>query len=403
MKCAINGAGIAGPTLAFWLRKSGHEVCLIEQSPEPRHGGYIIDFWGAGYTIAEKMGLLPRILELGYKVDEVRLVDDAGRKVGGFDADVFARSTGGRFTSLLRSDLASAIYGALDDEVETIFGDSVAGLAEEDGCVRVAFEKAPTREFDLVIGADGLHSRVRELAFGAEQDFEVPLGYHIAAFEAEGYGPRDELVYLTHAVPGRQVSRFSMRDDRTLFLCVLRDDYLPSEKPSTDSGRKAIVREVFDGIGWEWPQISGEMEEAGDIYFDSVSQIRMNRWTTGRTTLIGDAAACVSLLAGEGTGLAMVEAYVLAGELSACEGDYITAFRRYEERLMPFLRRKQESAASFASSFVPRTALGIEFRNLVTRLFRIPLVAQYFIGRDLIDDISLPEYGPAGSNVQDSQ
>jgi len=123
-----------------------------------------------------------------------------------------------------------------------------------------------------------------------------------------------------------------------------------------------------------------------------VSQIRMDHWTTGRTALIGDAAACVSLLAGEGTGLAMGQAYVLAGELGACGGDYGVAFARYQELLMPFLKRKQGSAARFASSFAPKTALGIAFRNWVTRLMGLPFVADFFIGRELRDDIVLPEY-----------
>jgi 2-polyprenyl-6-methoxyphenol hydroxylase-like FAD-dependent oxidoreductase len=135
------------------------------------------------------------------------------------------------------------------------------------------------------------------------------------------------------------------------------------------------------------------MEGVDNVYFDRVSQIRMDRWTKGRTALIGDAAACVSLLAGEGTGLAMAEAYVLAGELRDCGGDPIAAFARYQARMMPFLKRKQESAAKFASSFAPKSAWGITLRNLVTRLFRIPSFADYFVGRDLRDDIELPDYG----------
>lgn len=134
------------------------------------------------------------------------------------------------------------------------------------------------------------------------------------------------------------------------------------------------------------------MEHVDDIYFDSVSQIRMDRWSKGRTVLIGDAAACVSLLAGEGTGLAMGEAYILAGELNRCGGDHTRAFERYQSLMMPFIRQKQASAAKFASSFVPATALGISFRNLVTRLMNIPLIANYFVGRDLNDRIDLPDY-----------
>ncbi len=393
MRIVINGVGIAGPTLAYWLGKAGHEVVLVEESPQLRSGGYIIDFWGLGYDIAEKMGLIPRIRELGYQVREVRFVDRRSCKSGGFSVDVFGRLTRGRFTSLRRSDLAATIYYALNGQVETIFGDSVARVENEGRYVRVSFDHAAPRKFDLVIGADGLHSRLRQLAFGPEADFEVSLGYHVAAFEVEGYRPRDELVYVSHGVPGRQISRFSMRNDKTLFLFVFRDEYLPTKSLSTEQDRKSALTSVFAEVGWECPRILAAMENVSEIYFDRVSQIRMDRWTTGRMALLGDAAACVSLLAGEGTGLAIGEAYVLAGELHVCGGDHSVAFARYQERMMPFLRRKQAAAAKFASSFAPKSAIGITFRNLVTPLLRIPFVADFFIGRDLGDAVVLPDYG----------
>ena len=149
---------------------------------------------------------------------------------------------------------------------------------------------------------------------------------------------------------------------------------------------------MFADVGWECPRILAAMGDVGDVYFDRVSQIRMDRWTRGRTALIGDAAACVSLMAGEGTGLAMAEAYVLAGELRNCGGDPGAAFARYQERMMPFLKRKQRTAAKFASSFAPKSAFGITFRNLVTRLFRLPFLPELLLGRDLRDDIELPDY-----------
>ena len=392
MRIAINGAGIAGLSLAYWLRQSGHEVLLIEESPQLRSGGYAIDFWGIGYDIAEKMGLLLQIRELGYQVKEMRYVNRHGRRSGGFPVDIFARMTNGRFIELRRSDLAATIYGALDEKVETIFGDSVARIEDEADRVRIDFDHAAPREVDLVIGADGLHSRVRRLAFGPEAEFEVPLGYHVAAFEVEGYRPRDELVAVSHAVPGRQITRLSLRNDKTLFLFVFRDEYLTAESPSKERERKSVLKSVFADVGWECPRILAAMENADGLYFDRVSQIRMDNWTKGRTALIGDAAACVSLLAGEGTGLAMAEAYVLAGELQRCGDDHITAFARYQERMMPFLKHKQESAVKFASSFAPKTALGITFRNTVTRLLRIPFIANFFIGRAVRDDIELPDY-----------
>lgn len=392
MKIAINGAGIAGPTLAWWLAEYGHEPVLIEQAPELRHGGYIVDFWGLGYDIVEMMGLIPDIRARGYQVQEVRFVDERGRKAGGFEAAVFERMAEGRFTSLRRSDVSGVIYDAVKDRCETIFGDSIARIEEDGGGVRVGFEHAAEREFDLAIGADGLHSRVRSLAFGEEARFEKFLSYHVAAFEVAGYDPRDELVYVSHSAPGLQVSRFSMREDRTLFLFVFHDEHFSGTTPQDDAGRKAELNRIFGGVGWECPQILAAMEGVDDIYFDRVSQIRMERWTKGRVALAGDAAACVSLLAGEGTGLAIAEAYVLAGELHRAGGDFSRAFAEYEKRLMRFVRRKQEGAAKFAASFAPRTASGIFIRNWVTKLMRIPFVAERLIGNDLRDDIDLPEY-----------
>jgi 2-polyprenyl-6-methoxyphenol hydroxylase-like FAD-dependent oxidoreductase len=391
MRIVINGAGVAGPTLAYWLTRSHHEVTLIEQSPQLRDGGYVIDFWGVGYDIAEKMGVLPKVKELGYQVREVRFVDRHGDKVGGFSADVFGRMTNDRFTSLKRSDLAGAIYQALHGKVETIFGNSVASIEDTGKCVRVGFDYGAPREVDLVIGADGLHSRVRQLAFGAQQWSEISLGYHVAACEVVGYRARDELVYVSHGIAGRQISRFSMRNDKTLFLFVFHDDYL-LDNPSSDAERKTALKAIFSNMGWESPQILAAMEGAEDIYFDRVSQIRMDSWTTGRAALIGDAAACVSLLAGEGTGLAMAEAYVLAYELCNSGDDYRAAFAHYQDRMKLFLKRKQESAANFASAFAPKSAFGITFRNLVTQLLGIRFVADYFIGRALRDDFMLPMY-----------
>jgi 2-polyprenyl-6-methoxyphenol hydroxylase-like FAD-dependent oxidoreductase len=387
LRIVINGIGVAGPALAYWLSQSGHEVLLVEAAPRLRTDGYVVDFWGIGYDIAERMGLIDEIRVLGYRVRQVRYVDKRGRTKGGFDVDVFDRMTHGRFTSVRRSDISATMYRAIEGKVEAIFGDSVASVGDHGDGVRVGFDHAPAREVDLVIGADGLHSRVRRLAFGPTSGFEVSLGYHVAAFEVDSYRPREELVFISHNLPGRQISRFSMRDDTTLFLFIFRDELM-----SGSGDAKSIVRRVFADAGWEWPLIEASIDRATGIYFDTVSQIRMNHWTKGRVALVGDAAACVSLMAGEGTGLAITEAYVLAGELHACGGDVATAFARYEQRLMPFLLKKQHAAARLAASFAPKTSAGILFRDQITRLLQVRFLADLAIGRALRDDITLPRY-----------
>ena len=392
MRVAISGAGIAGPSLAYWLQRSGHEVVLVEKSPQFRTGGYGVDFWGAGYTVAERMGILPAVRAHGYIFREVRIVDERGQKVGGFSTEVLLQSMKDRFTSVPRGDLAAVIYQTIENRVETVFDNSISAIDERATGVLVSFEHGAARDFDLVIGADGLHSRVRDLVFGPESQFEKQLGYRVAVFEVEGYRPRDELVFVTYSTPGRQVGRIAARGDRTLFSFLFASDRLTSPEPRNAIERKAVLHQVFADAGWECPQVLQAMDQVSDVYYDRVSQIRMDGWSKGRVILIGDAAACVSLLAGEGAGLAMSEAYVLAGELNRAGEDYPTAYRRYEQLLRPFVEARQKSARYFAPAFVPKTRAGVWIRNQVTKLMDFPPLAHYFLIRELRADFELPNY-----------
>jgi 2-polyprenyl-6-methoxyphenol hydroxylase-like FAD-dependent oxidoreductase len=382
----ISGIGIAGPTLAYWLACCGFRPTLIEQAPARRRGGYIVDFWGLGYDIAEKMGLLPDLNRRSYTVKEVRFVDTDGHRAGGFGVDVFRKLTGGRYLSLPRSDLADAIYDTVQRSCETIFNDSIVSLQNTASDVTVKFERAAPRTFDLVIGADGLHSRVRSIVFGPESRFARFLGYAVAAFDAKQYRPRDEGAYVSFGLPGRQISRFAVRDDRTAFLMVFQ----PSHLLHDSSSQKLALHDVFGHAGWECEQILATLDRTENFYFDSVNQIRMERWSHGRVALVGDAAFAPSLLAGQGAALAMTAAYVLAGELAASRGQYQLAFRHYERMLRPFIDSKQKAA--FATTFVPRTRLGLFVRNQLTKALRFPAVANVLIGRDLIDRLTLPSY-----------
>ena len=198
----IVGAGIAGPTLAYWLQRAGYEPTLVERAPELRRGGYLIDFWGAGFDVADQMGIVSDVTRRGYHLTEVRQVDDEGRRITAFDPELFVRGTSGRYVSIARSELAAIIYDALGGRVESIFGDGVRALDDDGSRVRVTFDSGTTRDFDLVIGADGLHSQVRRLAFGPEERFEKYLGITVAAFDLEGYRPRDELVAVMYTSVG---------------------------------------------------------------------------------------------------------------------------------------------------------------------------------------------------------
>ncbi|MGO9699317.1 MAG: FAD-binding domain [Xanthobacteraceae bacterium] len=387
----ISGIGIAGATLAYWLGQFGFTPTLVEQAPRPRTGGYVIDFWGRGYDIAEKMGLVPELKGEGYDIRELRIVDASGRRIGGFGVDVFRKLTHGRYVSIARADLARLIYRGIENRFETIFGDGIAHIAQDDDGVQVNFKHAAPRRFDFVIGADGLHSAVRKLVFGPEDRFEKYLGYYVAAFEVDGYPNRDEQVYVSYEFPGKQVARFAMREGRTLFLFVFAaNEPLPID-PRDTSSQKTRLHAEFDYGGWECPQIMTELDSCDDLYFDSVSQIRLDSWSRGRVALVGDAAFCPSLLAGQGSALAMIAAYVLAGELATADRVQI-AFRRYEQLLQPFIIGKQKAAERFARSFAPKTQFGLFVRNQVTKAFAIPLVASLTLGRLVHDAIDLPSY-----------
>jgi 2-polyprenyl-6-methoxyphenol hydroxylase-like FAD-dependent oxidoreductase len=390
MKILISGAGIAGPSLAFWLREHGFQPTIVERAPRLRSGGYIVDFWGAGFEVADRMHLVPAILQRGYQFKEVREVGRSGRRVGGFAVRAIARASGGRFTSVPRSDLSAVIFETLGNRVETIFDDSITAIEDRGSEVRVQFERTPPRTFDLVIGAGGLHSHVRRLVFGEAARFERYLGLKVAAFSVEGYRPRDELVYVTHTDVGQQVGRFAMRDDRTTFIFVWRD---PSpEIPGDLARQKAYLRERFSRSGWECPQILDALEHVDTLYIDRVSQIHMDRWTQGRVALVGDAAFCVSLLGGQGSALAMTAAYILAGELKRANGDHRAAFAAYQERLGAFIAGKQQAAVRLSPFFAPTSRFGLFLRNQITKLMAIPFVAQLAVGREFRDRVQLPEY-----------
>ena len=394
----ISGIGIAGPTLAYWLALYGFRSTLVENAPQLRAGGYVIDFWGRGFDVAEKMGILPAIKREGYDVKELRLVGGRGRRIGGFNADVFRAATNGRYVSIPRSELAKIIYQEIEGSCETIFGDSATKIEQNAHRVRVSFQRTAPRDFDIVIGADGLHSVVRKLIFGKDDRFEKYLGYSVAAFAVNSYRPRDEDVYVSYGVPGKQVGRFTMRDDRTMFLFVFADNQDRLIDPQDTNAHKDALRAEFGQAGWECPQILAAMESCDEVYFDRVSQIRMDKWSQGRIGLIGDAAFCPSLLAGQGAALAMVAAYVLAGELSRLGSQPQGAFERYEERLRPFITGKQKAAVQFAGSFAPKTRLGLFFRNQITKAFKRPLIAKLLMGSSLLDPIDLPDY-PAPQNA----
>lgn len=391
-KILISGAGIAGPCLAYWLQRYGFEPVLIERAPGLRTGGYIIDFWGLGFEVADKMGLVPALRRDGYRIDEVRLVDAQGRRIGGFSARAFQNLVGERYLSILRGDLSRLIFDSLDKRTRTIFGDTITEIQQDSAGVTVALRVGAPERFDLVIGAGGLHSPVRRLVFGLPDWYERYLGYYVACFSAENYPWRDPHAYVTYTIPGMQVSRYALRDNRSVFMLAFASDMILPAGPHDLVAQKEILNRMFRCSGWECRDILRALEGCEELYFDTVTQIRMQSWQEGRVALVGDACFCPSLLAGQGSALAMAAAYILAGELAKADGDHQIAFPAYERMLQPLMARKQQAAERFARSFLPRTDLGIVVRNYATRLMNFPMVARFFMGSLLSDALTLPSY-----------
>jgi len=393
MRILISGAGIAGPTLAYWLLRHGFQPTIVERASSLRKGGYVIDFWGLGYDVAEKMNLLDQLRSRGVQADELRFVGREGRRVGGFSTDIFQSNLGDRFISILRSDLAALIYETVASEIDTVFGETITSISEDSAGVDVTFSNGSNGRFDLVIGADGLHSPVRRLVFGLDTSFEKNLGYMAAAFSTTGYEPRDEGVYVCYSSPGKQIARYALSKNRTVFFLIFAAD--ESGPSAAYDDKEHCVRKlemVFGNEGWESERMLRAMRSCDDLYLDRVSQIRMPSWSEGRVALVGDAAFCPSLLAGQGAALAMAGSYTLAGELKESNGDYKTAFKRYEEKLRPFIAEKQKGAENFASWFAPKTTVGIFVRNQITKLFSIPVFAHRFVGASIADRLSLRDY-----------
>jgi 2-polyprenyl-6-methoxyphenol hydroxylase-like FAD-dependent oxidoreductase len=389
----ISGLGVAGPTLVYWLKAAGFEPTLVEHAPAPRSGGYVIDFWGLGYDIAELIGIRDELNQIGYHIQEMRIVDKRGKTVAGFGTKVFLELTDGRYVTIARSALSRILTEKIANSVEIIFGNGIQNLQEYGDGVEVTFDQGGTRRFDLVVGADGLHSTVRRLIFGPQNHFEKQLGYMVAAFETTAYRPRDDDVYVMWSDPGRMVGRVTLRDDRTLILFVFTADGAAVPNLPDLAGQKALLHARFGGNVWECPRILDALESTDNLYFDRVSQIRMPSWSKGRVALVGDAAYCVSLVAGQGSALAMTGAYVLAGELAKSSGRYPEGFANYEKLLRRFIDDKQRGAERFAGAFAPKTRWGLFFRNQIINVAANPGFARVALGKSIVDNLKLPDYG----------
>jgi 2-polyprenyl-6-methoxyphenol hydroxylase-like FAD-dependent oxidoreductase len=366
----ISGGGIAGSTLAYWLARHGFGVTVVERSTGLRSSGSPVDVKGPAVDVAEQMGVMQRLREAGTDTKGLTFVNAAGRRVGRISMRAMQGSAGSREVELPRGDLATILYDASLDHAEYLWDDSITAVDQDEDGVNVTLDRAGLRRFDLVIGADGLHSNVRRLAFGPESDFVHHMGMYVATMPLDGSAEnrREVLMYNT---PGRAVSISPIPSGAMAFF-AFRSPAAPDFNHRDTGQHKRMLTAAYADVSWRVPELLNRVRAADDLYFDSVSQVRLPNWSRGRIALLGDAASCVSLF-GDGSTLAMAAAYTLACELAASTGDHRPAFRGYEARHRKLVDPKQQSINSAAALIVPATRYGIVARNLATVLS--PLVA----------------------------
>ncbi|MCP2363676.1 2-polyprenyl-6-methoxyphenol hydroxylase-like FAD-dependent oxidoreductase [Nonomuraea thailandensis] len=373
----ISGAGIGGPALAYWLTRHGYKVTVVEKAPALRPGGQAVDFKGETHlTVLRRMGILDDVRRLQTGGTDQEVVDTNGRRLAVLPGEF----TGGAL-EIRRGDLARILYDRTASHCEYVFGDSITSLTETKGGVQVTFERTAPRTYDLVVGADGIHSNVRRLAFGPESDYVRHLGYYYALVDVEGDFGRTPQMYNE---PGRLVAAGG---PKAPVFFVFASPPLTYDRYDNEQ-QKEILARAYRGMGWQTPRIMEEVRRSGSVYLDSISQVRIDRYAEGRVALLGD-AGYGNTLGGFGSGLALVGAYVLAGELAAASGDHRTAFAEYERQFRQYAKiAKNGNAGPFLA---PATPSRLRMRNrMFNSSFLMGLMTK--MGDKFATDIALKSY-----------
>ena len=377
-KVLVSGASIAGPALAFWLAGYGFDVTVVEKASKVRTGGQAVDFKGHTHrTVLERMGILEDVRKARTTSNgDGFIVDADGHKIG----TVPAAFSGGEI-EILRGDLARILFKRTAETCEYLFGDSVASLKETPDGVEVTFDRSAPRVFDLVVGADGIHSNVRKLAFGPEADYGRHLGYYYALADVGAEAGSEDLMYNE---PGRMASTGGPKAPA---FFVFASEPLQCERDNMEQ-QKRLLANAYIGGAWKIPELMEKLPGAEDFYMDSVSRVTTDHYSKGRVVLLGD-AAYGNTLGGFGTGLAIVGAYVLAGELSRADGDYKVAYAGYEDKFRGYAKVSQK--VNSGTLLAPSTRLGMYVRN---RMFSV--AALFTVVIKLMDhfatDIKLDDY-----------
>jgi 2-polyprenyl-6-methoxyphenol hydroxylase-like FAD-dependent oxidoreductase len=390
----ISGASIAGPALAYWLDRYGFDVTVVERADAIRSGGYPIDVRGTAIDVVERMGLLPQLQAAHIDTRRLTFVDASGAPIGVVRHEVLSGDVCGRDVELPRGARTALLYELTRDRaIRYRFNDSIDALEDDGTGVDVRFKSGAQGRFDIVVGADGHHSNTRALVFGPEAPFSRYLGYCFNLFSSPNDGglAHEAVIY---AEPGRMAGVYAVGNSDTLhaFLTFAADEPPFHSQPDADKQRRRTA-EVFADGGWEVPRLVEAMQRSDDLFFDTVGQIHMPCWSSGRVVLVGDAAHAPSFLSGQGTSLALVGAYVLAGEL-ATHADPAGAFASYERITRPFAEANQALASSGRSILLPRSQEELDRRNraLVTGEFSAGRGEYAAKRRQVYNSLKLPDY-----------
>ncbi|MGW2325248.1 FAD-dependent monooxygenase [Streptomyces sp. NPDC001700] len=389
----ISGASVAGPALAYWLNRYGFEVTVVEKAGALRGGGYPIDVRGSALDVVRRMGILPGLRDAHIDLRRLTFLDGDGGEVASVNPHTLTGGVAGRDLEVRRGDLTSALYAAVRDDVEFVFDDSIATLDQSGHGVDVTFRSGGSRTYDLVFGADGLHSRTREFLFGPEERFHRYLGYCFAGFTMRNtFGLCDELMMWN--TPGRAAALYAVgdSDDVHAFLNFAHPEP-PYDAFRNPEAQRDLVASVFADAGWEVPGMLAALRDADDLFFDTVSQIRMPSWSSGRVALVGDAAYAPSFLTGQGSSLALVGAYMLAGSLAG--RDHAEGFAAYEDTTRAFVTLNQDQVGEGDATLFPTTARALEQRDTMLRnLSAIAMPPAE--GRPAHSALTLPHFMPVG-------